>query len=98
MNLNDKPTIEQLETFLAPTWSALVEGSAFVYERLREIFDTLRPDVIVEDNVVAFPAVPASGIPGVWPGGRPRRLVVPPSGLPGGRGTRRGRGGGRARL
>ena len=34
-------------------------------DRLREIFDEVRPDVIVEDNVVAFPAVPASGMPWV---------------------------------
>jgi MGT family glycosyltransferase len=60
-----KPTIEQLETFMAPTWQALVDGSMYVDDRLREIFDGLRPDVIVEDNVVAFPAVAASGLPWV---------------------------------
>ena len=52
-----KPTIEQLEGFIQPTWQALVDGSKYVDERLREIFDELRPDVIVEDNVVTFPAV-----------------------------------------
>ena len=31
--------------------------------RLVEIFDELQPDVIVEDNVVAFPAIEASGRP-----------------------------------
>ncbi|MFL5799454.1 MAG: glycosyltransferase [Actinomycetota bacterium] len=60
-----KPTIEQLETFLAPTWGALIDGSRYVDDRLREIFDELHPDVIVEDNVVAFPAVAASGVPWV---------------------------------
>ena len=30
-----------------------------------EIFDELQPDVIVEDNVVSFPALPASGRPWV---------------------------------
>jgi MGT family glycosyltransferase len=60
-----RPTIEQLETFLAPTWGALVDGSRYVNERLEAIFDELQPDVIVEDNVVAFPAVPASGTPWV---------------------------------
>ncbi len=34
-------------------------------ERLVEIFDELSPDVIVEDNVCAFPAIPASGRPWV---------------------------------
>ncbi len=58
-----KPTIEQLEGFLAPTWQALVDGSKYVTPRLAEIFDELHPDVIVEDNVVAFAALPASGVP-----------------------------------
>jgi MGT family glycosyltransferase len=58
-----KPTIEQLEGFIRPTWEALIEGSKYVDERLREIFDELRPDVIVEDNVVGFPAVVTSDCP-----------------------------------
>ena len=33
--------------------------------RLAEIFDEVAPDVIVEDNVVAFPAIAASGRPWV---------------------------------
>ncbi len=52
-----KPTIEQLEGFIQPTWQALVDGSKHVDERLREIFDEVSPDVIVEDNVVGFAAV-----------------------------------------
>jgi MGT family glycosyltransferase len=58
-----KPTIEQLETFILPVWQELVDGARYVDDRLREIFGKLEPDVIVEDNVVAFPAVPASGRP-----------------------------------
>ena len=60
-----KPTIEQLETFIFPVWEELVDGARYVDERLREIFGELEPDVIVEDNVVAFPAVQASGRPWV---------------------------------
>jgi UDP:flavonoid glycosyltransferase YjiC (YdhE family) len=60
-----KPTIEQLGEFIAPTWQALIDGAKFVDGRLREIIDELDPDVIVEDNVVAFPALPASGRPWV---------------------------------
>jgi MGT family glycosyltransferase len=60
-----KPTIEQLETFLRPTWQALIDGSMYVDPRLEEIFQELRPDVIVEDNVVAFAAIPRSGRPWV---------------------------------
>ena len=58
-----KPTIEQLAEFIAPTFAALCDGARYVDDRLREIFDELRPAAIVEDNVVAFPAVQVSGGP-----------------------------------
>ena len=60
-----KPTIEQLEGFVLPVWRELVDGARYVDERLAEIFAEVKPDVIVEDNVVGFPAVLASGIPWV---------------------------------
>ena len=60
-----RPTIVQLETFLKPTWQALIDGAMYVDDRLREIFEDVVPDVIVEDNVVAFAALPASGRPWV---------------------------------
>jgi MGT family glycosyltransferase len=60
-----RPTIEQLEAFIAPTFQALCDGARYVDERLTEILDELQPDVVVEDNVVAFPALPASGRPWV---------------------------------
>jgi MGT family glycosyltransferase len=60
-----RPTIEQLEGFIQPTWQALCDGARHVQPRLDEIIDELQPDVIVEDNVVGFPAVPASGRPWV---------------------------------
>ncbi len=58
-------TLEQLEGFIAPTWQALVDGARYVDPRLSEIFDELAPDVIIEDNVVGFPAIAASGRPWV---------------------------------
>jgi MGT family glycosyltransferase len=60
-----KPTLDQLEGFVLPVWQELVDGARYVDERLREIFTELRPDVIVEDNVVGFPAVIAAGVPWV---------------------------------
>jgi MGT family glycosyltransferase len=60
-----KTTLEQLGEFIVPTWQALIDGAKYVNPRLEEIFDELRPDTIVEDNVVAFPAVVASGRPWV---------------------------------
>jgi UDP:flavonoid glycosyltransferase YjiC (YdhE family) len=60
-----KSTIEQLGEFIVPTWQALIDGSKYVDERLREIIDELGPDAVVEDNVVAFPALAAGGRPWV---------------------------------
>jgi MGT family glycosyltransferase len=59
------PTIEQLASFIQPTWQALLDGSRYVNPRLEEIIADLRPDVICEDNVCAFAALPASGRPWV---------------------------------
>ena len=60
-----KPTIEQLGEFIQPTWQALIDGAKYVDERLGSIIDELSPEVVVEDNVVGFPALPASGRPWV---------------------------------
>jgi UDP:flavonoid glycosyltransferase YjiC (YdhE family) len=60
-----KSTLEQLSEFIQPTWQALIDGAKYVQPRLLEIIDELQPDAIVEDNVVAFPALPASSRPWV---------------------------------
>jgi len=58
-----KPTIDQLATFIQPTYQALIDGAKYCEPRLREIIATHRPDVIVEDNVVLFPALVTAGVP-----------------------------------
>ncbi|VEG55888.1 UDP-glycosyltransferase, MGT [Mycolicibacterium aurum] len=58
-----KPTVEQLSTFIAPTYQALIDGARYCEPRLREIIAEHRPDVIVEDNVVLFPALATAGVP-----------------------------------
>ena len=60
-----KGTFEQLGEFIAPTWQALVDGARYVDDRLAEILGEVGADVVVEDNVVGFPAIPASGVPWV---------------------------------
>jgi MGT family glycosyltransferase len=60
-----KPTIEQLETFIRPVWESLIDGARYCEPRLREILDRADPDVIVEDNVNAFPALLTHGAPWV---------------------------------
>ncbi len=52
-----KPTRDQLATFVQPTYAALVDGARYAEPRLRRIIAEHRPDVIVEDNVVSFPAL-----------------------------------------
>lgn len=58
-----KPTIEQLSTFIQPTFQALIDGAVYSEPRLREIIEKVRPDVIVEDNVVCFPATVTADAP-----------------------------------
>ncbi len=58
-----KPTIEQLATFIQPTYQALIDGARYCEPRLRDIIAQHRPDVIVEDNVVLFPALVTAGVP-----------------------------------
>jgi MGT family glycosyltransferase len=58
-------TRDQLASFIAPTWEALLDGARYVDDRLVEIFGEVAPDVIVEDNVCSFAAIPASGRPWV---------------------------------
>jgi MGT family glycosyltransferase len=60
-----KPTIEQLETFIAPVWSSLIDGARYCEPQLKEILDRAEPDVIVEDNVCCFPALLTHGAPWV---------------------------------
>ncbi|MPY52609.1 glycosyltransferase [Streptomyces acidicola] len=58
-----KPTIEQLDTWVKPVWEELVSGARYCEPRLKAIIDRVRPDVIVEDNVVCFPALTTAGVP-----------------------------------
>ena len=60
-----KPTIEQLATFIEPVWASLIEGARYCQPQLEAILDRARPDVIVEDNVNAFPALLTHGAPWV---------------------------------
>ena len=58
-----KPTIEQLETWIKPVWEELIGGARYCHDQLRAIVDRASPDVIVEDNVVGFPALVTAGVP-----------------------------------
>ncbi len=58
-----KPTIDQLESFVAPTYQALIDGVKYCEPHLREIIARQQPDVVVEDNVVIFPALMTAAAP-----------------------------------
>jgi MGT family glycosyltransferase len=58
-----KPTIDQLETWVKPVWQELIDGARYCQPRLLEIVERVKPDVIVEDNVIAFPALNTAGVP-----------------------------------
>lgn len=58
-----KPTVDQLETFIAPTYQALIDGVKYCEPQLREIVARQQPDVVVEDNVVIFPALLTADAP-----------------------------------
>ena len=58
-----KPTIEQIETVTKPIWEALVAGRAVLPRAVMEIWDDVRPDVVVTDNVTGYPAVELAGVP-----------------------------------
>jgi UDP:flavonoid glycosyltransferase YjiC (YdhE family) len=60
-----KSTVEQIETLIKPIWRELIDGSIYVNDRLKAIFETVEPDVIVQDNVVAFPTVLTADVPWV---------------------------------
>lgn len=54
---------EQLSTYVAPTWDAIVDTAKHAEQPLQRILDSLRPDAVVLDNVVMFPAIRNSGLP-----------------------------------
>ncbi|WP_353808538.1 glycosyltransferase [Agromyces sp. SYSU T00194] len=58
-----KTTTEQLETVTLPIWEELVGGAKFCEPQLKDIIARVQPDVIIEDNVLAFPALVTAGVP-----------------------------------
>ena len=63
-NFNLSP-FEQLESYVAPTWEAIVDTTIEVEESLGRILAQIRPDAILLDNVIMFPAILKQGCPWV---------------------------------
>jgi MGT family glycosyltransferase len=54
-------TLEQLSSFVVPAWQALIDGARYSQTQLLEICERTAPDVVVQDNVVCFPALLTCG-------------------------------------
>ncbi|WP_067132956.1 glycosyltransferase [Microtetraspora malaysiensis] len=58
-----KSTFAQQETVTKPIWDALIDGVKYCEPQLKAIIERVQPDVIVEDNVISFPALLTAGKP-----------------------------------
>jgi len=56
-----KSTREQLDTVTKPIWAELIDGAKYCEPQLKAIIGRVNPDVIVEDNVLTFPALLTAG-------------------------------------
>ncbi|MET7332901.1 nucleotide disphospho-sugar-binding domain-containing protein [Nonomuraea sp. NPDC005650] len=56
-----KSTLEQLDTVTKPIWAELIDGVKYCEPQLKAIIERVNPDVIVEDNVITFPALLTAG-------------------------------------
>lgn len=57
--------LDQLPAYVAPTWEAIVETTITVEAKLTAIIEQIKPDAIVLDNVIMFPAIANAGCPWV---------------------------------
>lgn len=57
--------IEQLPTYVIPVWEAIVDSAMLAEEGLKRHFNTIKPDLVVVDNVILFPAIKKAGCPWV---------------------------------
>ena len=58
-----KPTVDQLATFVQPTYQALIDGAMYCQPQLERILADVQPHAVVLDNVVSFPALMTTGAP-----------------------------------
>lgn len=63
-NFNQSPQ-DQLESYVAPTWEAIVDTAISVEDSLSETLAQIRPDAVLLDNVIMFPAILRAGCPWV---------------------------------
>jgi MGT family glycosyltransferase len=54
---------KQLSTYVAPTWEAIVDTAIDAEAGIESLLSQIRPDAILLDNVIMFPAIIRSGYP-----------------------------------
>ena len=57
--------IDQIETYVAPVWEAIVDSAISAEDDLKTQLEAIKPDLICIDNVIMFPAVVNAGCPWV---------------------------------
>ncbi|MDB5524450.1 MAG: glycosyltransferase, family protein [Rhizobium sp.] len=57
--------LDQISSYVVPTWNAIVDTAIRAEDPLKRLIAQIRPDAIVLDNVVMFPAVANAGVPWV---------------------------------
>jgi len=55
--------LTQLETYVRPTWEAIVDTAIQAEKGLETLIKRIKPDAIVLDNVIMFPAIANAGVP-----------------------------------
>ncbi|QYX55986.1 glycosyltransferase [Roseovarius sp. SCSIO 43702] len=61
----DLDPVAQLPTYVAPTWEAIVDTVEAAEAGLAALLERIRPDAILLDNVIMFPAIATAGVPWV---------------------------------
>ena len=61
----DLDPMDQLPTYVAPTWDAIVDTVEAAEAGLTDLLNRIRPDLIVLDNVIMFPAIANANCPWV---------------------------------
>lgn len=55
--------LKQLSSYVAPTWEAIVDTVMQAEAGLEALIKRIKPDAIVLDNVIMFPAIANAGVP-----------------------------------
>ncbi|WP_085722918.1 glycosyltransferase [Pseudomonas sp. R37(2017)] len=61
----DQTPLEQIDLYVVPAWEAIIDSVIEAEKPLQQLLARLKPDAIVLDNVVMFPAIANAGCPWV---------------------------------